>query len=292
MSKGQMLKDLVNARLTAAAEEIFALFERTIAEYEEELRRSKEENQRKEELLEALNPKSVLLFRADIRTGPTSMNQGPNQGLNLKIPKTPRIKENPEEQCIKQEEESLSVSVSESSSVSVKRGESSQLLQTKPREETQGEGPQLNPETEGESDTDNSEDWRAPCNCSGAHMETEAEEPGTSVTANNMTGTAERTDKTTEHKCSICRRTFRTKHRLKIHTRVHTGEKPCSCPVCGKKFAVGFTLKLHMRTHTGARPFSCPLCEKAFSQKGSSASREDQTSFISDNFHQLFQGES
>lgn len=39
MSKVQMLRAFVNQRLTAAAEEIFGLFERTIAEYEEELGR-------------------------------------------------------------------------------------------------------------------------------------------------------------------------------------------------------------------------------------------------------------
>lgn len=45
MSKVQMLRSLVNQRLAAAADEIFGLFERTIAEYEEELGRCKEENQ-------------------------------------------------------------------------------------------------------------------------------------------------------------------------------------------------------------------------------------------------------
>ena len=37
MSKVQTLRVVVKQRLTAAAEEIFELFERTIAEYEEEL---------------------------------------------------------------------------------------------------------------------------------------------------------------------------------------------------------------------------------------------------------------
>lgn len=46
MSKAQMFRSLVKQRLAAAADEIFGLFERTIAEFEEELGRSKEENQR------------------------------------------------------------------------------------------------------------------------------------------------------------------------------------------------------------------------------------------------------
>ncbi|CAL1591428.1 unnamed protein product [Knipowitschia caucasica] len=49
-----LLRAAVNERLAAAAEEIFVLLERTIAEYEEEVCRSKEQNQRNQQLLEAL----------------------------------------------------------------------------------------------------------------------------------------------------------------------------------------------------------------------------------------------
>ncbi|KAJ0066248.1 hypothetical protein NL108_004127 [Boleophthalmus pectinirostris] len=98
MSKSQTLRALVNERLTAAAEEIFALFERTIAEYEEEVCRSKEENQRKQELLD-----SIL-----------SPSKSPGPGLNQDPPHTPRIKEEPQEQeepTVKQEEHTLLVQV-------------------------------------------------------------------------------------------------------------------------------------------------------------------------------------
>ncbi|KAK7884123.1 hypothetical protein WMY93_027246 [Mugilogobius chulae] len=85
MSKTQTLRGLVNARLTAAADEIFALFEATIAEFEEELRRSKErEKQSKQQLLDLLNPKVVLL-RANQRSHESpepGLNQGLNRGLN------------------------------------------------------------------------------------------------------------------------------------------------------------------------------------------------------------------
>ena len=56
MSKVQTLRVFVKQRLTAAAEEIFELFERTIAEYEEELCR-----QRK--LLDAVLQPQVQLHR-------------------------------------------------------------------------------------------------------------------------------------------------------------------------------------------------------------------------------------
>ena len=56
MSKVQTLRVFMKQRLTAAAEEIFELFERTIAEYEEELCR-----QRK--LLDAVLQPQVQLHR-------------------------------------------------------------------------------------------------------------------------------------------------------------------------------------------------------------------------------------
>lgn len=52
MSKIEMLRVLINQRLTAAAEEIFGVFGRTIAEYEEEISRSKLEIDRQRRLLD------------------------------------------------------------------------------------------------------------------------------------------------------------------------------------------------------------------------------------------------
>lgn len=57
MSKGKELRDLVNQRLSLAAAEIFELFERTIAEYEEQLK----ENQHK--LLESVYNPAIRLHR-------------------------------------------------------------------------------------------------------------------------------------------------------------------------------------------------------------------------------------
>ena len=71
MCKVQMLRALVEQRLTAAAEEIFGLFERTIAEYEEELCRSKEENERQRELLDAVYNPQLRLHRAGLVIKPS-----------------------------------------------------------------------------------------------------------------------------------------------------------------------------------------------------------------------------
>ncbi|XP_055083945.1 oocyte zinc finger protein XlCOF22-like [Periophthalmus magnuspinnatus] len=229
VQKGQMLRALVNERLTAAAEEIFALFERTTAEYEEELCHSKEENQRNQDT------------------------------------QTPRIKEEPEELSIKQEEGTLPaqlpMGVPESSAVCVKTEESSLLQhrQTEHRKETQGQDistePHLHSETEGHTEhssgTDNDEDWRAPISCSAAQMVS-----------------AQGADKK-KHQCSVCKKRFGTKQILQRHIRVHTGERPFSCSICKKTFTIKCNRDKHLKIHTSERPYNCSICEKAFALKRS-----------------------
>ncbi|KAK7918779.1 hypothetical protein WMY93_010063 [Mugilogobius chulae] len=166
MCKNGSLRALVQERLTAAADEIFALFETTIAEFKEELRRSKEENQKKQELLEAVLNPSVVLFRESVQTQPTSPGAGLNPGLNqdLETPQT-QIKEEPEEPRVKQEEEQRPIP--ECTAAACVKTESSSLLQqrqTELKEETQGEDfsteTPSHPKTERESsDTDNDDNW-------------------------------------------------------------------------------------------------------------------------------------
>ena len=38
---------------------------------------------------------------------------------------------------------------------------------------------------------------------------------------------------------------------MKIHERVHTGEKPYACKYCDRKFRQSNAAKIHERTHTG-----------------------------------------
>ncbi|XP_029982398.1 zinc finger and SCAN domain-containing protein 25-like isoform X2 [Sphaeramia orbicularis] len=107
MSKGPLLRSLVEQRISLAAAEIFGLFERTIAEYEEELRRSKEENQRNHKLLEAIWNPDVLGHTTDIK--PPSEQQewspGPEQEEPDLDPESPHIKQKPEELWTNQEED-------------------------------------------------------------------------------------------------------------------------------------------------------------------------------------------
>ncbi|TNN35776.1 hypothetical protein EYF80_054066 [Liparis tanakae] len=75
MSKAQILRRLVNQRLTAAAQEICGLLEGAMSEYEEELCALKEENQRNRKLLHAaLNPE-VRVPRAGPSSPRTALSQ-------------------------------------------------------------------------------------------------------------------------------------------------------------------------------------------------------------------------
>ncbi|KAK7898477.1 hypothetical protein WMY93_019330 [Mugilogobius chulae] len=160
MSKSQIFKALVNERLNAAAEEIFALFERVIAEYEEELRLSKVEINKKYEVLQsALNPR-VLLHRLQTdQTSSLSPDVGLDSGLDQIIT---QIKEEPEKDLVGQEElKQLQVNIPELN-VCVKTEESFSLLlqsQTVNKEEAQAEEISSHLHTDTEELTDHSSDY-------------------------------------------------------------------------------------------------------------------------------------
>lgn len=106
--KAQMLRSLVEQRLTEAAAEIFGLFERAMVEHEEEFCRTKEENQRLRQMLdEVLNPRAPkTVSHSDIQVVKVVKEETPDWGP-IVIPECPlplRFKEEEREMSITPEQ--------------------------------------------------------------------------------------------------------------------------------------------------------------------------------------------
>ncbi|XP_049457535.1 zinc finger protein ZFP2-like isoform X1 [Epinephelus fuscoguttatus] len=301
MSKAQMLRALVKQRLTAAAEEIFGLFERTIAEYEEGLSRSKQENERQRKLLDAVFNPQLQLHRAALPSDVQKVIVGEEEqqksrsSLDQEDPEPPHIKEEQEELWSSQEGEQLqglekadikftftSVPV-KSEEDDEEKAQSSQLHKRQTEQMKTGAdgedcgGPEparnsdpdtyLQPDPEdktgvsSEPETDDSGDWK------------ETREPQLSlnslksdeVTVSGLKCNAGEKP----FGCSECDKRYGTSEHLKVHMRSHTGEKPFSCTFCKKSFAHSGSLHTHEKIHTGEKPFSCLVCKRSFIQSGS-----------------------
>eukprot|EP00063_Salmo_salar_P063808 XP_014038643.1 PREDICTED: zinc finger protein 519-like [Salmo salar] len=64
--------------------------------------------------------------------------------------------------------------------------------------------------------------------------------------------------------CDQCGRSFTLLQNLKSHQRIHAGEKPYGCDQCGKSFSRPSNLKSHQKIHTGEKPYGCDQCGKGF----------------------------
>ncbi|XP_055920218.1 zinc finger protein 271 [Eupeodes corollae] len=78
-----------------------------------------------------------------------------------------------------------------------------------------------------------------------------------------------------EFQCPMCSRIFGTRHNLKRHFMIHTGEKPFSCTICQKPFREVSTLKKHMHTHNRVKVYKCSSCREKFTDYDSFLEHKD-----------------
>lgn len=68
-------------------------------------------------------------------------------------------------------------------------------------------------------------------------------------------------------KCTHCPRTFTQSGNLTVHLRKHSGERPFACAICLKRFSQSNSLRVHIRRHTGEKPYQCMKCKKSFADR-------------------------
>ncbi|XP_069367568.1 zinc finger protein 3 homolog isoform X1 [Paralichthys olivaceus] len=271
MSSVQCLREFVNERLTAAAEDIFRVFEQTIVEYEEEIDRQRR-------LLDIVWKPEIKLHRTGLHSPELPQqhvckeeeeeevltDQERNPSLDPLGPEPPHIKEEQEELCTSQEGEQL-----------VLKQEIQTFMLTSTYEGSEHSEPEANSEQQllchssagAESQdqrgrehvdpgaTGNEESQRN----KRRHRDSGDNCPPTLSPCNTHTG-----KKTS--KCDTCGKAFRSNSDLKRHMRIHTGERPYSCEICGNIFIQKTNLQQHMRIHTGEKPYLCKRCGKRFRQ--------------------------
>ncbi|XP_054646147.1 zinc finger protein OBI1-like [Dunckerocampus dactyliophorus] len=281
----QKLRTLVQQRVNTVVEEIFGLFERTIAEYEEELSRTKKENKRQRELLNAVFKPSVRLHREDIqRVSVESHEVVPSEQQEWNS----SVGQESEPRHIKEEEpweqlhglEKADITKFTFIGVPVKSGhdeaQSSQLHHCHSEENRQAE-----PLIQHMTTDDDGE------RCGGPQADRDFAPLSDMDDMMSDSSETDHSDDTTEHlesnkdskgdmrhhadnkhfDCSECEKSFGQKAHFIRHMKTHTGEKPFACSVCAKRFSLKEHMKKHMMIHTGEKPFSCSVCSKGFRVK-------------------------
>ncbi|XP_054629583.1 zinc finger and SCAN domain-containing protein 2-like [Dunckerocampus dactyliophorus] len=287
-----MLKELVKERLMAAADEILALVERTIASYEEELSRTREEKELHRQKQGAVSKTHIVLHIEDVQqligrqeeplpqpqVRSSTFKQGEPQPPHIKeeeYPQAPHIKEEEEELSTTQEGECLPgpdeahLTKLPPTGVSVKTEEhehkpsDSSQLHHNPNEENRGAEPPRS-------------------SSSPQHMATEADGDHCGGSqADKLLDPLSDNDNTTSHSpedgdwdhtqealssdtdCEGDMRT-QTDNKHSECSKKKTGKKRLAC---SERFSLKCNLTQQMLTHTGEKPFTCSVCDNTFTQR-------------------------
>ncbi|XP_026163186.1 zinc finger protein with KRAB and SCAN domains 1-like [Mastacembelus armatus] len=305
MTKLELLNVFLNDRLTAAAEEIFRAVKDTVVEYQSEILRSKEENERLRRLLNVAV--SRLLLQPEPHSAQPQEDSQPCQSeWRSSVDVVQQVKEEPKVTTIQTDEARDSEegncshteplqrphpptarTVCSRQSVSPAPLTSQEIKLKSEREDARKQQPinslssspvdhSKRRVTQSDSCASNEKSLRTP--------KIEPQKKG-QLRSNGKQGTYIQQIKYVRplkpppprsshpsqsiqkwHSCKECGKGFSFACQLEVHMRWHTKEKPYSCAVCRKSFTTVSMLKRHHRIHTGEKPFRCHVCGKCFNQ--------------------------
>ncbi|CAJ1082824.1 uncharacterized protein LOC109989011 [Xyrichtys novacula] len=280
MSKVQMLRVFVNQRLSAAAEEIFELFERTILEYEEKLCGAKENQHKQKKTNYTTDIQQLLVGKEGDPPGQQERNSSLDQ---YGTPEPQIIKEEQEELWSSQEGEQLQglkeagVNMLIITPVPVKSEEegdgeelqSSQLYenQTKKNIDTEFLKTEAGLADCAESEPDfNPDSYLRPIS-DGETSESETEAGLTTLENSEAPVGDGHVTEETSVSFSSCATKSGQKNEQHKNNRIQRNEKTFSCSVCSATFSTKEYLSVHMKYHTKEKKFSCSVCKKSFPRR-------------------------
>ncbi|XP_056141739.1 zinc finger protein 510-like [Lampris incognitus] len=255
----QALRVFLNERLTAAAEEIFGAVEKTIAEYKEEISRSKDlEINRLRMQLKLLKSVPRLDRCPGIQQQHTHnhhhhhhQQQPQQQHHNQSILPVPAADASEPQPC----EEDGGSGVEQERPGSSSSSSSSQVK--KEQQRTHREFWMSHDEEQLEElESDIKEFISSPSGLKGSLQD--------SVLPFHPFQNNGEEAKEKPYCCSVCEKRFSNCSHLAAHIRTHTGERPYRCEICRKTFITTSALNRHQTIHTEGKHFVCNYCGKSF----------------------------